>query len=70
MAKFNKILVPLDGSTNATRGLYRAIEIAKGSAAEITGFYLFHLPVSAGIKYTTKMKEKAQRKAVKAIGPE
>jgi len=33
MAKFNKILVPLDGSTNATRGLDRAIEIAKGSAA-------------------------------------
>jgi len=69
MAKFNKILVPLDGSTNATRGLDRAIEIAKGSDAEITGFYVFHLPVSAGIKYTAKMKEEAQRKAVKAIGP-
>jgi len=69
MAKFNKILVPLDGSTNATRGLDRAIEIAKDSDAEITGFYVFHLPVSAGIKYTTKMKEEAQRKAVKAIGP-
>ena len=69
MAKFNKILVPLDGSTNATRGLDRAIEIAKGSGAEITGFYVFHLPVAAGIKYTAKMKEEAQRKAVKAIGP-
>jgi nucleotide-binding universal stress UspA family protein len=69
MAKFNKILVPLDGSANATRGLDRAIEIAKGSGAEITGFYVFHLPVAAGIKYTTKMKEEAQRKAVKAIGP-
>ncbi len=69
MAKFNKILVPLDGSSNATRGLDRAIEIAKGSGAEITGFYVFHLPVAAGIKYTAKMKEEAQRKAVKAIGP-
>ena len=69
MAKFKKILVPLDGSTNATRGLDRAIEIAKGSDAEITGFYVFHLPVAAGIKYTAKMKEEAQRKAVKAIGP-
>jgi nucleotide-binding universal stress UspA family protein len=69
MAKFNKILVPLDGSTNATRGLDRAIEIAKGSGAEITGFYVFHLPVAAGIRYTAKMKEEAQRKAVKAIGP-
>jgi nucleotide-binding universal stress UspA family protein len=69
MAKFKKILVPLDGSTNANRGLDRAIEIAKGSGAEITGFYVFHLPVAAGIKYTAKMKEEAQRKAVKAIGP-
>jgi nucleotide-binding universal stress UspA family protein len=57
MAKFKKILVPLDGSSNSMRGLDRAIEIAKGSDAEITGFYVFHLPVAAGIKYTAKMKE-------------
>jgi len=69
MAKFKKILVPLDGSTNSMRGLDRAIEIAKGGDAEITGFYVFHLPMTAGIKYTAKMKEEAQRKAVKAIGP-
>ena len=69
MAKFKKILVPLDGSSNSMRGLDRAIEIAKGGDAEITGFYVFHLPVAAGIKYTAKMKEEVQRKAVKAIGP-
>ena len=69
MAKFKKILVPLDGSSNSMRGLDRAIEIAKGGDAEITGFYVFHLPIAAGIKYTAKMKEEAQRKAVKAIGP-
>ena len=69
MAKFKKILVPLDGSSNSMRGLDRAIEIVKGGDAEITGFYVFHLPVAAGIKYTAKMKEEAQRKAVKAIGP-
>ena len=69
MAKFKKILVPLDGSSNSMRGLDRAIEIARGGDAEITGFYVFHLPVAAGIKYTAKMKEEAQRKAVKAIGP-
>jgi len=69
MAKFNKILVPLDGSTNSIRGLDRAIEIAKGGGAEITGFYVFHLPLTAGIKYTKKMKDDAQTKAVKAIGP-
>ncbi|KAF6248108.1 universal stress protein [Nitrosopumilus sp. b3] len=69
MAKFNKILVPLDGSPNSMRGLDRAIEIAKGGNAEITGFYVFHLPLAAGIKYTAKMKDEAQKKAVKAIGP-
>ena len=69
MAKFKKILVPLDGSQNSNRGLDRAIEIAKESGAEITGFYVFHLPLTAGIKYTKKMKDDAQDKAVKAIGP-
>lgn len=69
MAKFNKILVPLDGSSNSNRGLDRAIEIAKESGAEITGFYVFHLPLVAGLKYTKKMHDEAQAKAVKAIGP-
>ena len=69
MAKFKKILVPLDGSPNSMRGLDRAIEIAKNSDAEITGFYVFHLPIAAGIRYTQKMKDEAQKKAVKAIGP-
>ena len=69
MAKFKKVLVPLDGSANANRGLDRAIEIARESGAEITGFYVFHLPISAGIRYTKKMKDEAQAKAVKAIGP-
>lgn len=69
MAKFKKILVPVDGSANSTRGLDRAIEIAEENNAEITGFYVFHLPLAAGIKYTKKMKEDAQKKAVKAIGP-
>ena len=69
MAKFKKILVPLDGSNNSTRGLERAIEIAKESKAEITGFYVFHLPLLAGVKYTQKMKGDAQKRAIKAIGP-
>ncbi len=69
MGKFNKILVPIDGSKNSIRGLDRAIEIAKESGAEITGFYVFHLPLAAGIRYTKKMKEEAQNKAAKAIGP-
>ena len=69
MGKFQKILVPLDGSANSMRGLDQAISIAKASSAEITGFYVFHLPKLAGIKYTKKMQDQAQDKAAKAIGP-
>jgi nucleotide-binding universal stress UspA family protein len=69
MAKLQKILVPLDGSPNAMRGLDKAIEIAKGSGGEITGYYVFHLPIMAGLKYTKKMKDDVQDKAAKAIGP-
>ena len=54
MANFKKILVPLDGSSNSMRGLDRAIEIAKGGDAEITGFYVFHLPITAGNKIHSK----------------
>ena len=69
MGKFTKILVPLDGSENSMRGLDKAIDIAKASNAEITGYYVFHLPLVAGIKYTKKMKDDAEDRAVRAIGP-
>ncbi len=69
MTKLKKILVPLDGSPNSIRGLDKAIEIAQGVNAEITGLYVFHLPLAAGIKYTKKMNEQAEEKAVKSIGP-
>ena len=57
------------GSSNSMRGLDKAISIANASDAEITGYYVFHLPLAAGIKYTKKMKDDAQKNAVKAIGP-
>ncbi len=63
----NKILVPVDGSKNSMRGLNEAVCLAKISGSEITAYYVFHLPLAAGIKYTKKMKEDAQRKAKKAI---
>jgi len=69
MEKSFKILVPLDGSANATRGLNKALELSKLSDAEITGFYVFDLPIAAGIKLTQKMKDESQKRAVKAIGP-
>ena len=65
--KIKKILVPIDGSKNSLRGLDAAISIAKVTSAEITGLYVFYLPFSAGIRFTRKMKEEAQKKAVKAI---
>ncbi|MFQ5573951.1 MAG: universal stress protein, partial [Nitrosopumilaceae archaeon] len=69
MVAFQKILVPVDGSKNSMRGLNQAISIAKASNAEITGFYVFHLPYIAGIKYTQKMQKDADKKAVRALGP-
>ena len=69
MATFKKILVPVDGSANSMRGLDKAISIAKASDAEITGFYVFHLPLAAGIKYTKKMREEADKKAIAALAP-
>ena len=69
MAKSQKILVPVDGSKNSQRGLDKAIELAKSNNGQVTGFYVFHFPVSAGMKSTKKMHEDAQNKAVKAVGP-
>lgn len=68
-AGFSKILVPVDGSKNSLRGLDRAIDLAKVSGGTVTGYYVFHLPLAAGIKYTKHMRDDAQDKAAKAVGP-
>ena len=39
--KINNILVPVDGSPNALRGVDKAIDIAKGSGSTITALYVF-----------------------------
>jgi len=69
MPALQKILVPVDGSKNSMRGLNEAISIAKACNAEITGFYVTHLPFVAGIKYTKKMKEDARERAMRALAP-
>jgi len=61
------ILVPIDGSKNSYRGLDKAISIAKGDSATITGIYVFHLPRLAGIKLTKNMEKDAHNKATRAI---
>ena len=38
--RFQKILVPLDGSLNSIRGLNEAISLARQSGATITGIYV------------------------------
>ena len=69
MAKTIKnILVPIDGSKNSFRGLDKAISIAKGDSATITGLYVFHLPLLAGIKLTKKMENDSRTKGTRAIG--
>jgi nucleotide-binding universal stress UspA family protein len=38
--RFQKILVPLDGSPNSIRGLNEAISLARQSGSTITGIYV------------------------------
>lgn len=66
--KIKNILVPIDGSQNAIRGLDKAIDIAKGSDAAITALFVFQLPWKAGLKFTKSMERQAQAKATRAIG--
>jgi nucleotide-binding universal stress UspA family protein len=66
--KIKNILVPIDGSQNAIRGLDKAIDIAKGADAAITALYVFQLPWKAGLKFTKSMESQAQAKATRAIG--
>ena len=66
--KINNILVPVDGSQNALRGLDKAISIAKGSGATITALFVFQLPWKAGLKFSKSMEKQVNAKATRAIG--
>ncbi len=66
--KINNILVPVDGSQNALRGIDKAIDIAKGSNSTITALFVFQLPWKAGLKFSKSMEKQAQAKATRAIG--
>ena len=65
--KLKNILVPVDGSQNALRGVDKAISLAAGGDATITALYVFHLPWRAGLKFTKSMEKKAQSNATRAI---
>jgi nucleotide-binding universal stress UspA family protein len=68
VGKIKNILVPIDGSQNAIRGLDKAIDIAKGAGSTITALFVFQLPWKAGLKFTKSMEKEAQAKAIRAIG--
>lgn len=65
--KINNILVPIDGSQNALRGLDKAIDIASGSDSTITAMYVFQLPWKAGLKFSKSMEKQAHEKATRTI---
>ncbi len=67
MAEIKNILVPIDGSPNSLRGLDKAVSIAKSCGATITGLYVFHLPLIAGLKFTKSMENQAKAKGQKII---
>lgn len=56
--KIEKILAPLDGSTNSLRGLENAITFAKQFDAEVTGLYVVHIPASAAVRINPEMRKK------------
>lgn len=65
--KIDKILAPLDGSTNSVRGLQNAIMFAKQFDAEITGLYVVNIPAAAAIRISPEMRKKEIRYAESII---
>lgn len=58
VSKIQKILVPLDGSQNAMRGLEKAIAIAQPTGATVTGLYVIHVPARAAVHITPEQRKK------------
>ncbi len=56
--KITKILVPLDGSKNAHKGLETAIVLAKNCGATITGIYSLHVPSHTEFKGEGEVSDK------------
>lgn len=56
--KIERILVPLDGSPNSSRGLDEAITIAKQFGATLTGLYVVHVPAASAIRFTPQQRKK------------
>jgi nucleotide-binding universal stress UspA family protein len=65
--KISKILVPLDGSKNSTRGLELAVSIAKEFRASITGVYSINIPTHSEFQGVVPIEKEHSKEAKKII---
>ncbi len=65
--KLSKILVPLDGSKNAQRGLEMAITLARQCGATITGVYSINTQSHSEFKGVGEVTEKLNKEVEKIL---
>ena len=65
--KISKILVPLDGSKNSTRGLELAVSIAKEFRASITGIYSINIPTHSEFQGVVPIEKEHNKEAKKIV---
>ena len=65
--KFNKILVPLDGSKNSIRGLEMAISVARQFGATITGAYSISVPPHSEFQGVNHIKKELDNEIKKIM---
>ena len=65
--KVTKILVPLDGSKNSSRGLEMAISIARQFGATITGAYCIYSPPHSEFRGVGSVRDAANKDVKKFL---
>ena len=65
--KVSKILVPLDGSKNSTRGLEMAISVARQFGATITGVYSIYAPPHSEFRGIGALRESTNKEVKKFL---
>ena len=66
--KISKILVPLDGSKNAFRGLEMAITLARQCGSTITGVYSIYAPPHSEFRGVGSVEKSLNREVKKFMG--
>jgi nucleotide-binding universal stress UspA family protein len=67
MAKINRILVPVDGSKNSTRGLDEAIKLAQAVNAKIIGLYVQHSAIPSTGAVTGAIRDTLKQEAERIL---